>query len=431
MKAKSLFDFLFNFRLPRTPEPIPAGLHHYTREANGSYTRFHLRVEPDGSGMLLANASLAARLSPSGVVIAQCFLEGQNEADVLRNLFRRYRGGSGPMVNRDVERIRELLTGLAKPGDNYPILNLTDAAFVPYEAELFAPLEASLPLAAPEQIVPILDKLWEIGIPHVTFLTSGDFEATYLLRAVERAEDLGMIAGVRGRASNLNRDGLIRELAQTGVDHITLLVAAATAELHDELCGAGDFAAVAPTFAAIRENEVCPVAEIPLVATNWEQIKEVTSQLQAWGVENFSFFAIAAPESMAEAESGGALAGPGLPQVAAYLEEMADVDHGRFLWQPPVRRDPTLTLTKQVQQGPRCAGDVAVRIEPDGTVIPPRGPQRSAGNILQDEWSTIWEDEAFRIYRQRIEAPTHCALCPGLAVCAADCPARSAGWSSQ
>ena len=32
------------------------------KEADGMFTRFHLRVDPDGRGMLLANATAAARL---------------------------------------------------------------------------------------------------------------------------------------------------------------------------------------------------------------------------------------------------------------------------------------------------------------------------------------------------------------------------------
>ena len=101
------------------------------------------------------------------------------------------------------------------------------------------------------------------------------------------------------------------------------------------------------------------------------------------------------------------------------------------MWNPPVQRAPNLPLTNQILNGPRCSGDVAVRVEADGTVIPPRGPYQSAGNVLQDSWDTIWNHEVFRIYRERVEAPTHCDICPGLVICAADCPREPAGWSQE
>jgi len=47
-----------------------------------------------------------------------------------------------------------------------------------------------------------------------------------------------------------------------------------------------------------------------------------------------------------------------------------------------------------VRQGPRCSSDVAIRVEPDGAVIPPRGPRRVAGNLLSDHWPAIWQDAA-------------------------------------
>jgi hypothetical protein len=50
---------------------IEPGLYHYVWEEGDTYTRFHLRVEGDGEGLLLANASASARLSAAGVLIAK------------------------------------------------------------------------------------------------------------------------------------------------------------------------------------------------------------------------------------------------------------------------------------------------------------------------------------------------------------------------
>ena len=94
-------------------------------------------------------------------------------------------------------------------------------------------------------------------------------------------------------------------------------------------------------------------------------------------------------------------------------------------------RDPGIPLSKQVRMGPRCSDDLSIRVESHGDVIPARGPYRSAGNLLTDEWETIWNDDAFLRYRERVERPTRCAECPGLAICAADCPRKPAGWSQS
>jgi radical SAM protein with 4Fe4S-binding SPASM domain len=155
-------------------------------------------------------------------------------------------------------------------------------------------------------------------------------------------------------------------------------------------------------------------------------LDDTLARLNALGVPNVAFYALASPED----GDGSALPGAALADVAAGVERAADEAVVRYQWQPPVERDAALPLQAQLRAGPRASSDLAVRIEPDGSVVPPRGPYQVAGNILRDNWQTIWRSDAFRRYRERIKQPTRCATCPGLAICAADCPMEPLGWSS-
>ena len=424
MQIKEMIKQLLIPQMPGPQMVIEPGLYHYQRATDGMYTRFHLRVEPDGRGLLLANASASARLSPTGVLIAKGLLDGLGHEQVLRDLEANFRGASNQTMAGDVARVNELIERLSNAEDNYPIGNLEDAAVSPYEAQLLAPLEADIPLASPDKLVPIIDRLWEVAIPHVTFLAPENPNPEYLIRAVERSEDLGLIAGVRGRATDLSQGDLLYDLAMAGVDHVTVVYASADAAVHDALLGQGDHALVEKVIQAIQEYEVAPVAEIPLVRETLTGLDATLTTLQALGEHNYSFFAIATVD-----EDGDALPALAMPQTADLVEEMANQMDVRFVWQPPVQRDRTLSLAEQVRQGPRCSGDVAIRIEPDGEVIPARGPYQSAGNILTHEWNRIWNNRAFRTYRERVESPTRCEDCPGLAICAADCPRKTAGWA--
>ncbi len=425
MALKKVIDKLF----PKPPEPLQAGLFHYMREADGNYTRFHLRIEPDERGLLLANATAVARLSPSGVIIVKGILEGTDKDTIAAEILKRFRGATAKTVHKDIDEINAVLSNLASPEDNYPIINLEDAEFNPHEARLMAPFRADVPLAAPEQLVPIIDKLWEIGIPHVTFITAEKPNPQHLVRAVERAEDLGMIAGVRARATDLAEGSLLKDLAQAGVDHVTLLYLSADQGIHDSVCGEGDHEKAKTIFPLIRDLEVCPVAEIPLTVVTADLLEETFESLSKMGIRNASFFAIAQPDDDTVTDDG-TLRASALPQIAAIIEETSPESDVRYLWQPPVMRKPEKSLVEQIKEGPRCSGDVSIRVERDGSVIPPRGPYRSAGNILADPWKKIWGHEAFRLYRERVESPTRCDTCPGLAICAADCPRDPRGWAS-
>ncbi len=413
----------------KPPKPVASGLYHYQRESDGTYTRFHLRVEPDGQGMLLANATAAARLSPTGVIMAYELLNGRSPETVLKDIKKGYRGADSDTIQADVARVSGLINTLAAPGDNYPIINFDEIQIDVFQSQLMAPLEADIPLAEPEKLVPVLDKLWDIGIPHVTFLIPQNPNAKHLVRAVERAEDLGLIAGVRGRATDLMQGTLIQDLAMAGVDHVTVLYASSESPIHDALVGEGDHALMNVLYQAIQENEISAVAEIPLVENTFDSLRSTIDQLIEAGVRNFSFFAVVVPDEMADEERDRALTAQAMPQTADWVEEIAEETDVRFLWQPPIQRDPRVSLAEQVRQGPRCTGDAAVRVEPNGDVIPPRGVYQVAGNVLKTEWQTIWQHEAFKRYRERVVAPTRCLDCPGLVICEADCPREQDGWA--
>ena len=139
-------------KLPLERMGITPGLFHYMREAEGTFTRFHLRVDSTGNGLLLANASAAARLRPSGVIIAKGLLEGREEADIVDRLTASFHDATPWQAAEDIERVRRILSTLDTPGDNYPILNLADPSFSPELAPLDRPLSADVSLAPPQRL---------------------------------------------------------------------------------------------------------------------------------------------------------------------------------------------------------------------------------------------------------------------------------------
>ncbi len=401
-----------------TAPPIAPGLYHAMREADGQYARFHLRVERDGSGILIANASAAARLSPSGVIIAKGLLEGLDEQGILQQLREHFYGVDEATMRADIARVNELIAQLQSPHDEYPMFNLKGSGFSIYEAQLIAPLQATIPLGSPEQIALILERLWEIGVPNVTFVLSEGQSTADLVRVIERAEDLGMITGVRACAHTLPSGDELMPLVQAGVDHVTVLYSATSADIHDHLCEPGDHTKARALFAWLEAHEVCAIAEMPLVESSLAQLEETVTDMADLGVDNVTFVAYATDDHLLRQGDPEILPATSLPQVALSAAAAADEVALRYIWLPPVQRDVKLTWREQIMRGPRCTADIAMRVESNGDVIPPRGPYLPVGNLLADEWKTIWGHEAFRLYREKVE-PTleeSVELVPGMAV---------------
>jgi radical SAM protein with 4Fe4S-binding SPASM domain len=411
-------------------EPLDAArIFHYERLEGEWPTRFHLRVDPDGAGVLLANASEAANLSPVGVVMARMLLEADDEGAVRAAVNEQFARVPEAQLTADIAAMRQLLAELSQPSDNYPITDLADPDATGFTRALAAPLRADLVQGDPATADRILRKLWDAAIPHVTILARPDMDAADLPLLVETAEDLGMICGIRAVASWLSPE-VIEQAAMAGLDHLDLLFVSPDAGEHDALAGAGDLAKTLAAFEQCRALELCPVAEVPLMDANADIIDEVMAGLREIGISNAIFFALACADDDAAADAAGALPARALPQVATVMVEASEEERVRYLWAPPVWFDADRSPAEQVQAGPRTAGDVAIRVEADGSVLPPRG-RGDAGNILAEPWEDIWDHDSFARYRERTQAPPRCADCPDLAICATGCPKDPSGWSDD
>jgi radical SAM protein with 4Fe4S-binding SPASM domain len=422
----TLLERLLIPQLRRPAQPPAPGLYPFDRAIDDQRTaRYHLRVDPDGGGLLVVNATACARLTPSGVLIAHELL--RDEDSVAETLAARFDGAPPQQRRQDIAYVHNLLHELAEPGGRYPVFNLDDPSAAARTVRLIPPIEADLPLAGQDQIEPMLAQLWQAGIAHVTLLAPPSPDPIALLAAVQAATQAGLICGVGGRASDLAGGRLLDDLIEAGLDHLTLAYAARETALHDSLYGDGDHALAEGLFARTDGLALANVAQIPLIQATVDDLNTTLAHLGGLGVTTVQFFAVAAPDG----GDGGAIPAAAMAQMAADVEEAAERAEVLYQWQPPVLRNLSLTLVEQVRQGPRCTSDVAIRVEPDGTVIPPRGPRRVAGNLLRDPWPVIWQDAAFKAYRGRVERPTRCLTCPGLAICAADCPREPAGWSQD
>jgi len=409
------------------PEP---GLYHYEYLEKEWPTRFHLRIDPDGQGLLLANAAQAAVLSDSGVLMVRGLLEGWSNDEIVADVAAIFPEATLEQIAADLVEVQALIADLGTPGDNYPISNLDDPYAATRSRMLAAPLRADIVPADPEQTKQILQQLWDAGIPQATILVQPDTVIQIVPRIVESAGDLGMITGLRTVAYWLPAE-VLDEAANAGLDHLTLVYISPIAEQHDKLTATGDYDLALRHFARCHEVELCPVAQVPLLRDNVDRLDTLIANLGERGVSNISFFALACPDDDQAARQAGALPGSTLPQIATIINESAEQAQVRYLWEPPVRFDATKSLHEHIIAGPRAAGDVAIRVEADGTVYPARGPRRAAGNLLQDAWEQIWRSHCFTRYRERLAAPTRCADCPDLPICAADCPRDSRSWSDD
>src|SRR5512140_2152089 len=117
-------------------EPIPAGMYQKQSAPNELPPyRVHLRLQPDGSGILIVNASTVLHLNPTAAEYAYHFIQGSAAEDVAREVSKRYRVSRETALSdyRDfADRVQTLLT----TPDLDPVTYLDFERIAPHSAAL-------------------------------------------------------------------------------------------------------------------------------------------------------------------------------------------------------------------------------------------------------------------------------------------------------
>jgi radical SAM protein with 4Fe4S-binding SPASM domain len=307
-----------------------------------------------------------------------------------------------------------------------------------------------------------LQKLWDAGIPHVRFADVGwkttcdnfgqdaaEEQLQTLVAAIEFAEDLGMITGVRALASQLlfstasaSAPALDR-LAQVGLDYIVLPWGVEAAS-HGWLFGKDDYEALLSAVQRASSWEMTAVLEAALVRESVAVLEAEIDRMLVREISHLEVFAMAYhPADTSPRKDAATTVATGehtpfeareLRQLASWIEDLADHRWLQTIWLPPVcakgfdRQD---GLRSAIVRGPRAGSEFSIRVEADGNVIPAKGPRASVGNIQQMPWAEIWSASAFADIREGARQRELCSECPRLTVCATDCPADYQGWADE
>ena len=111
--------------------PVSTGLFAYRVHPPGGSRRIHLRIERDGSGVLLVDLSDAIRLNATAALVAKLALDGAAQEQAIAVLHGRYRGMDPAPLRREVQRIYALVEHLSTTTDACPTCGLGALARTP------------------------------------------------------------------------------------------------------------------------------------------------------------------------------------------------------------------------------------------------------------------------------------------------------------
>ena len=427
---------------PQTLEPA-VELHHYQFEGNGEKSRVHLRVDPDGNGTLIVNASSVMHLNPSAAFMAWLALERKTKAECVRALRRRYSVSRG-QAESDLAAFLSQFEELIRPDGACPIHELDLEMQMPFSARPTAPYrmdlaltyrcnndcahcynarERNFPELSTEQWFMVLDQLWALGVPHILF-TGG--EATLrndLPELIHHAELNGQITGLNTNARRLSDEKYLQKLVEAGLDHVQITVESCNEQIHDQMMRAKG--AFKQTIAGLKNalaSRLYVMTNTTMLRTNAHTIPDTLDFLADIGVPTIGLNALI--------YSGhGLTVGTGLRE--SELQPVLDLatqktnERGqKLIWYTPTQYcefDPTAS---NLGVKGCTAALYSMCIESNGNVLPCQSYYHSLGNILTDSWNSIWNHKLSVQLRERQNLPIKCEGCPVVAECGGGCPLK-------
>ena len=364
-------------------QPLPAGTHHLQATQNDKPYRLHLRLQQDGSGVLILNASTVLQLNPTAAEYAFHFIKGADPDEAAKQIASRYRISKG-MAREDYDDFVNRIDTLITTPDLDPVSFLDFELAQPHSADLTAPLRLDcaltyrLPADTQAEYAPtkrvdreltteewkmIFDKAWNAGIPHLTF-TGG--EATLrddLVDLIAHAEKNGQVCGLLTDGLKLANREYLDQLLQSGLDHILFLLQPENEKSWQAL-------------EVVMPEDIFVTVHITLNKDNSDNAQKYLERLSALEVKSISL--AIADESLRE-------------EYDQLRNKAADLGLTlRFDLPVPYSADNPVALETQEDQIPEGAGKAWLYVEPDGDVLPAQGmADKILGNFIRDEWSTI------------------------------------------
>jgi radical SAM protein with 4Fe4S-binding SPASM domain len=436
-------------RKPKIENPKP-GVYHYRREAQDEKSRIHLRLDPDGHGTLIVNANRILHLNPTAALMAYFTLEQVSDQEAV-GLIRKTYHVNASQARADLGSLRGQLDELVRPDGACPIHELGLETVMPFSARPTAPYRLDLALTyrcnndcahcynvehpslkedgkgggadelSSSDWMRVLDKAWELGIPHIIFTGGEPTLREDLPELVAHAEKNGQITGLNTNARRLSEPRYVEKLVAAGLDHVQITVESNEAEVHDLMVrNRGAFPQTVKGLKNALASPLYVMTNTTMLRTNAHTIPDTLDFLADAGVPTVGLNALI--HSGRGSAVGTGLAESELKPLLETAHQKTEARGQRLIWYTPTQYcgfDP-VALDLGVKGCTAALYNMCV--EPDGGVLPCQSYYHQLGNLLADDWDSIWNHDLAVRLRERQGLPEKCTGCDLLVECGGGCP---------
>jgi len=253
-----------------------------------------------------------------------------------------------------------------------------------------------------------------------------------------RADLAGLIAHARtnGMRVNLITNGTLADartverLSKAGLNSAQVSLEGPNAAIHDGLTGlAGSFEQTMRGIAELRDAGVHVHTNTTLTALNRDAAEAMPALAASLGLLRLSMnLMIPTPAAVKAGGEGLGISYSEVGNIVLRIKEAARRANVRFLWYSPT----PLCLFNPISHGlgnKGCAAcDGLLSVSPTGDVLPCSSFDEGVGNLLREDFRTIWWGDRAEYYKQKRYAHAVCRACGDFVFCDGACPLY---WASR
>ena len=207
-------------------------------------------------GVLNIDARFVLYLNPIATEYLQLFIEGWSIEEIVKH-FRRNYHVSKDEAREDFEQIIQKIELLLTEKNICPIHNLGFTFKEPFIQSLEFPLrvdfaitykcnnncphcyverdKTSFPELSTDDAKHVIDKVYEIGIPHIAF-TGGEASLREdLSELIQYTQNKGLVTGVITNGRKFSDPKLVQEVVSKGLDYVQITLESHDAKIHDAM----------------------------------------------------------------------------------------------------------------------------------------------------------------------------------------------------
>ncbi len=370
------------------PQQLPSGFHTFQSppEVTPPY-RLQLRLENDGTGILVVNARTVLHLNQTAAEIAYHLISHDSVEETTRKISKRYNVPRQQALN-DVTDFSERIQTIIESPTLDPVSFLDFDRVDPYSKELSAPyrLDCALtyktnddaPNALPTERVKrellteewkiILQKTWLAGIPQIVFTGGEPTLRPDLCELIAVTQNQGQVTGLLTDGKRLSERDFLHELLQSGLDHVMINLDPESPQVWEAIRD-------------VSREDLFLTVHLTLTTHTISEAHVVLENLQSYMGENRSLSLSVNNADLSK-------------QLDAIRNDAIRMGFN-MVWDLPVPYSALNLVSLELAEGAspvKGAGNAWLYVEPDGDVLPAQGITTVLGNILTDPWEKIWSN---------------------------------------